>query len=153
MTDFKLALELANRMLRDVGDINDIDIELDEEGAGFIEVEKKYPLTLQLTHSCNFLKLIAYVGEHRSDCNPKTLEYLLGCNYEADFLKACTIGMCTLTRRFTLSFMYSIRNTDALQLNNVILNMGLVLKDLDAQLEQKQKPVSAGLAKFATRQP
>lgn len=162
MVDFRLSLEQANRILQDLSHMNGIDIELDEEGTGLVEVENKYPVTLQLTNSGNFLKLTAYVGEHRSNANPITLEYLLACNYEAEFLKACTVGLCTLTKRFTLSFMHPIRSSDALQLNNSILNLGLVIKDLDGQLEQKAradqqtktnpgKLAAAGLGNFGTR--
>lgn len=162
MVDFRMSLERANRILQDLGYFNGIDIELNEEGVGFVEAEKKYPITLQLTNSGNFLKLTAYVGEHLSNANPKTLEYLLGCNYEADFLKACTIGLCTLTKRYTLSFMHPMINSDARLLNNSILNLGAVLKILDGQLEQRTredqpakhnpgKPVPAGLVNFVTR--
>jgi hypothetical protein len=162
MDDFKRSLIRANRVLHELGHLNGIDIELDEAGVGYVEVENKYPVTLQLTNSGNFLKLTGYVGEHRSNANPKTLEYLLACNYEADFLKGCTVGLCTLSRRYTLSFMHPLFDADARLLNNCVLNLGMVIKALDQELEQRTqeeerakhnhaKTTPAGLTNFVAK--
>ncbi len=137
--DFKQSLQRANGILQQLGKLNGIDIELDEAGIGYVEVENKYAVTLQLTNSGNFLKLTAYVGEHRSNSDPKTLEYLLACNYEADFLKGCTVGLCTLSRRYTLSFMHALFDDDVHLLNNCVLNLGMVIKALDEELERRRR--------------
>lgn len=137
MDDFKRSIQRANGILQELGKLNGIGIELDEAGIGYVEVENKYPVTLQLTSSGNFLKLTAYVGGHRSNGNPKILEYLLGCNYEADFLKGCTVGLCTLSRRYTLSFMHALFDADARLLNNCVLNLGMAIKTLDEELDRR----------------
>lgn len=136
MTEYEKLFEQANAILADIGKLNGAEITLDVTGLSFIQVENKYKVTLQLTESGSFLKFVAYIGSHRSQGEAQILEYLLSCNYEADFLKSCSIGLCTQSRRFTLSFMCPLRGVDAAFVNNCILNFGVALKNIDMELTE-----------------
>lgn len=148
MQNFEQSIEKANHVLRDLGRMNGLEIELNEHGTAFVKVENQYPLTLQLTTSGNFLKLTAYVGECHNISDPKILEYLLVCNYEADFIKGCSIGLCKLTQKLTLSFMHPLLSSDAILLNNCILNMGVAIRDLDKEIITRTQSSQPAMRSF-----
>lgn len=136
MTEYEELFEQANRLLADVGAMNGAEVELDVTGLGFLKLENKYGVTLQLTDSGNFLKFVSYVGSHRSQGNAQVLEFLLTSNYEADFLKSCSVGMCSTSRRFTLTFLCPVRGVNSVFLNNCLLNFGEALKEIDGQINE-----------------
>lgn len=136
MTEYEKLFEQVNKLLAEVAALNRTEVELDPTGLGFIKLENKYNVTLQLTESANFLKFIAYIGAHRSQGNAQILEYLLISNYEADFLKSCSVGLCSVSRRFVLTFLCPVRGINSTFLNNCLLNFGEAINELDQQLNE-----------------